>query len=111
MNDYIKGWNEQMSLEDTKNLAYWERNMLALTLALQINISHAARGIKPSCGWYVHGEYKGWARVISIDYGKITFHVPDNFDMGDLKEIEPNWDGHSTEAKWKYVKGLCGVNK
>lgn len=110
MNDFKKGWHENMSLEDTKNLAYWERNMLALMLALQINISHHARGIQPSCGWYTHGEYDGWARVISIDSGAITFHVPDDFDLGDLPEIEPNWDGHTTEQKWDYVMSLCGVS-
>lgn len=105
MNDFAQGWHKDMSLEDTKNLAYWERNMLALMIAT----THAGHQCCGKSGWYHHGAYEGWARVISIGDGKITFHVPDDFDMGDLPEIEPNWDGHSTQEKWKYVMSICGV--
>ncbi len=90
-----------MSLEDTKNLAYWERNMLALFLANCYPISS---------GWYKEPSYPGWTRVISILNGSITFHIPDDFEIGDLRQIEPNWDGHSTEEKWKRISRICGIN-
>lgn len=95
--NYQEGWNEAMSLEDTKNLAYWERNMLALLLAKLVG---------GESGWYFHGEYEGWSRVISLYGGKVTFHVPDDFDLSSLKEIEKNWDGHTTFDKWENVKRL-----
>jgi len=92
----VKVWHEGMSDSDSKDLAYWERNMLALHYA---------------DGWYVDCEnnYPGWKRVLSLEKGRITFHIPDDFQVGNLKEIKPNWDGHTTEAKWwriMHKKGL-----
>lgn len=70
--------------------AYWERNMLALNYA---------------DGWYndTDNNWDGWHRVLSLENGKMTFHIPDNFDVGNLPEIKPNWDGHTTEQKWNKV--------
>ncbi|MMZ43531.1 hypothetical protein D1872_50850 [compost metagenome] len=111
-------WNEDMSIEQQKDLAYWERNMLALYFGVYANRAWdaynklmIAQGKSPDtqpapCGWYAHvGEgFEGWSRVISLFDGKLTFHVPDNFYMGtELPEIEPNWDGHTTEEKWRRV--------
>lgn len=98
-------WSPDHTLEQTKDGAYWERNMLALTLA-QITNSVYNSG---KSGWYRHGDdsYTGWSRVISIANGHLTFHVPDDFDLGDLPEIEPNWDGHTTEEKWNRVMKFC----
>lgn len=86
----IKTWNPKMTDAESKDLAYWERNMLALYYA---------------DGWYFDHDnnYPGWLRVLSLDGGKITFHIPDNFMLGDLPEIKPNWDGHSTDEKWMRV--------
>lgn len=112
MNKYSEGWHEEMSTEETKKLAYWERNMLALLVATLNNDLDNRTGCKQppfGSGWYHHGEWDGWARVISIDEGRITFHVPDDFDLGDLPQIEPNWDGHTTKEKWKRVMAFCGV--
>jgi hypothetical protein len=106
MKPYV--WEEGMSLEEQKNGAYWERNMLALLLANYMNWSEKDINKTP-CGWYLHGEWEGWSRVISIGNGGITFHVPDDFDLGDLPQIEPNWDGHTTEEKWNNVMLWCGV--
>lgn len=85
-----------MSVEETKDLAYWERNVLALWMA---------------DGWYkdVENNYPGWLRVLSIDNGRVTFHIPDDFDVGKLPEIIPNWDGHTTEEKWKRILSECGI--
>ena len=111
MSDFTNGWHEDMTLEETKNLAYWERNMLALLSAKLVSLLDACFGKSGSVthGWYRHNEYNGWTRVISIANGRITFHVPDNFDLGDLPEIEPNWNGHTTAEKWEYIKDFCGV--
>ncbi len=86
----IKTWHEGMSVEETKDLAYWERNVLALNYA---------------DGWYADTEsnFPGWLRVLSLDCGRITFHIPDDFETGNLPEIKPNWDGHTTEEKWKRI--------
>lgn len=101
----IKVWDTAMSTEDSKDLAYWERNMLALMIA----ITHGGHQCCGFSGWYSHEKYEGWSRVISIGDGCITFHVPDDFDLGDLKRIEPNWNGHSTQEKWKHIMKICGV--
>jgi len=103
-------WNENMSVEETKDGAYWERNMLALLLGKVMNNFNDQR-LEPVCGWFPHqGEpYEGWSRVISLGSGQITFHVPDAFNLGDLPQIEPNWDGHTTEQKWLNIMALCGV--
>jgi hypothetical protein len=101
-------WREGMSTEETKDGAYWERNMLALYMAIKLNDIYEGEGYTTDSGWYLHGEYEGWARVISIADGTITFHVPDDFDLGNLPKIEPNWDGHSTEEKWEKMMKFCG---
>lgn len=86
----IKTWNKDMTIEETKDLAYWERNVLAL---------------KYADGYYddLENNYPGWLRVLSLDNGKITFHIPDDFNVGNLLKIQPNWDGHTTELKWKRI--------
>ena len=92
----IKIWNKDMSAEETKDLAYWERNVLAL---------------KYADGWYKDFEsnFPGWLRVLSLENGSITFHIPDEFNVGDLPEIQPNWDGHTTEEKWKRILQYRGI--
>lgn len=109
----IKTWHAGMSTEETKDLAYWERNTLAL---------HFAEG------WYnddVWGKgtdgvlnftckmarYDGWRRVLSLEGGSITFHIPDDFNVGNLPEIEPNWDGHTTAEKWQRVLEKKGIQQ
>ena len=96
MRTEIKTWSKEMSLEDTKDLAYWERNVLAL---------HFAQG------WFydIDNDWPGWRRVLSLDRGAITFHIPDTFDVGTLPEIKPNWDGHTTEQKWRRILKRRGV--
>lgn len=98
-------WHEGMTDKESKNLAYWERNMLAL---------------KYADGWYnddvffkkdgslldggPQARLEGWRRVLSLDDGKMNFHIPDDFDIGArLPEISPRYDGHSTLEKWKRV--------
>jgi hypothetical protein len=106
----IRTWHPGMTVEETKDLAYWERNVLALRYAE---------------GWYFddvvrdrdgHPEhdareprYDGWRRVLSLDNGAITFHIPDDFDTGTLPEIQPNWDGHTTEEKWRRILTARGL--
>lgn len=99
-----------MSVTDTKDLAYWERNVLAL---------------KYADGWYNDDEtyvspydsfeidssprYLGWRRVLTLNNGSITFHIPDDFDVGNLPEIARNWDGHTTHEKWARILKLRGI--
>lgn len=109
-------WNEKHTDKEAKDGAYLERNYLAVLLAKTMNKYNniAYGGHVPKdyiSGWYEHGDpsYVGWQRVVSIDGGVITFHVPDDFDLGDLPEIKPNWDGSSTQEKWNYVARLCNM--
>lgn len=92
----IKTWKPDMTTEETKDLAYWERNVLALRYA---------------DGWYedLENNYPGWKRVLSLENGACTFHIPDSFDVGDLRQIEPNWDGHTTEQKWQHILRRFGI--
>ncbi len=54
-------------------------------------------------------RYEGWRRVLSLQNGSITFHVPDEFDVGNLKQIPRNWDGHSTPVKWRSILERRGI--
>ena len=105
----IYEWKDGMTAEESKNGAYWERNMLALLLARTINGHCDSLGLGPVCGWYydMDNNWHGWLRVISIESGGITFHVPDDFDLGDLPEITPNWNGYSTRGKWLKIMKRC----
>jgi hypothetical protein len=91
-----RSWNSQLSFKQAEELAYYERNMIALRFA---------------DGWYfdVENNWEGWKRVLSLDGGKMTFHIPDDFKIGDLKQIEPNWDGHTTEEKWQRIDDKFGI--
>ena len=103
-----KGWHKEMTDEESKNLAYWERNMLALLIC---NIKDKDSIV--NCGWYydIENNWDGWKRVLSISNGLITFHIPDDFNTGSLKEISPNWDGHNNEQKWTRIMQFCGITK
>lgn len=92
----IKTWHEGMSVEETKDLAYWERNVLAL---------------KYADGYYEDHDnnYEGWLRVMSLEGGKITFHIPDDFEIGNLPLIDANWDGHTTAEKWQRILADRGI--
>lgn len=121
-----RAWNSSMSDKEVSDLAYYERNMAVLYMANYTNkvwsdwlqyeksrnedISQELRKGPPS-GWYVDDreEMKGWSRVISVHEGKFTVHVPDDFVMGSLPQIPANWNGHSTEEKWKMVDKYCGI--
>jgi hypothetical protein len=89
-------YNENMTVEQVKDLAYYERNMIALRFA---------------DGWYydIENNWDGWKRVLCLDGGKMNFHIPDSFDVGTLPEIAPTWDGHSTEEKWARVDKMMGI--
>jgi hypothetical protein len=102
-------YEDGMDYVTQANGAYWERNMLALFLANQSNKLCEEMGLKHDSGYFIHGEWEGWDRVISIQNGQYTFHVPNDFDLGNLKEIQPNWDGHTTQQKWLKMMEKCGI--
>ncbi len=100
----IKTWTPGMSDKETADLAYWERNVLALHYAdgwYNDDIIERHRDTKAEIG---RGpRYPRWRRVLSLERGSITFHIPDDFDVGLLPEVAPNWDGHTTEEKWRRI--------
>ncbi len=107
----IKTWSPEMSDKDTADLAYWERNCLALYYADGWYDDDVARedDVFGSEFNIVSPRYPGWRRVLTLEYGRITFHIPDDFDVGTLPEARPNWDGHTTEEKWRRVLDSRGV--
>lgn len=100
-------YKEGMTHDEEKNCIYWERNMLALLMASIVN---KVSNDTAECGWYYDKDnnFDGFKRVISLFGGEITYHIPDDFDVGNLKEIQPNWDGHTTEKKYKRIMKVCG---
>lgn len=109
----IKVWYEGMPVEESKDLAYWERNMLALRFAdgwYDDLVNVAADLGQPFVGVGTSKpRYAGWRRVLTLDGGKMTFHIPDEFDVGNLPRVSPNWDGHTTEQKWRRVQERFGI--
>ena len=89
-------WRPGLTPEEERDIAYLERNLLVLRYA---------------DGWYfdLDNNWEGWLRVLSIDGGRLTFHIPDDFPVGNLPHIEPNWDGDSTEEKWRRVLAQRGI--
>jgi len=92
----IPCWEKDLTSEEERDIAYAERNLLAL---------------KYADGWYydTDNNWEGWKRVLSLDNGKINFHIPDHFPVGNLPEILPNWDGHTTKEKWQRVLQERGI--
>jgi hypothetical protein len=106
----IKTWHPDMTLEQQKDLGYWERNVLALRYAQGWYFDLISEpGDGPEKAIKMVPRYEGWDRVISLEDGSITFHVPNDFDLGDLPEIPANWDGHSTIEKWTRILKEAGV--
>lgn len=115
----MKVWHPGMTDKETADLAYWERNMLALRYAdgwyyddVPITWASGSEETAAKAGYALaatHPRYPGWRRVLTLDDGKITFHIPDDFDVGPLRQVESNWDGHTTEEKWQYVRKLRGL--
>lgn len=95
-------YKEGMTEKEQKDGAYWERNMLVLFVANMLNYFTETKNNR--CGWYFDTEnnWDGWKRVISLCNGKYCFHIPDDFEIiGDIPQIEPNWDGHTTKEKYE----------
>ncbi len=108
----IKTRTPDMSAHDAADLAYWERNVLALKYADgwyndDVETTEIDGGMIQSDSW--GPRYPGWRRVLSLEGGKITFHVPNDFDVGTLPQIAPNWDGHTTWEKWERILTAKGV--
>lgn len=109
----IRTWHKGMSDKETADLAYWERNVLALNYAdgwYNDDIEYREpEHPRYGAATFLAARYKGWRRVLSLEGGKITFHIPDDFDVGTLGEIAPTWDGHTTEEKWRRILTDAGV--
>lgn len=98
-----------MTDKETADFAYWERNVLALRYAEGwYNDDVILFGYEPNNGKKTP-RYAGWRRVLSLDGGKITFHIPDDFNVGTLPQIVPNWDGHTTSEKWQRILAERGA--
>ena len=91
----ITTWNKDLSAKQALDLAYWERNMLALAMAVEANLwaDECCRPADDSArpGWYYDEDHAddpswaGWLRVISLNGGEIKVHIPDSFDLGNLR--------------------------
>ncbi len=106
----MKVWNPEISEKEMIDLAYWERNMLALRYAdgwYNDDVPSEIQSSEGPVGW--QARIYGWRRVLSLEGGTITFHIPDGFSVGNLRYIDPNWDGHTTEQKWERIALERGV--
>jgi hypothetical protein len=103
----IQVYKDGMSMKEQRDVGYFERNMLALLIA---NLLRDETDEELKCGWYydTENDWDGWKRVVCLLGGSACFHVPDDFDLGHLPQIEPTYDGHTTEAKWENVMKFCG---
>ena len=120
-------WSPDQTIEEQKNGAYFERNLLALLLAVNMS-QFAIPGTNiPAAGWYRHPNdlsidlppdypyweseafsFYGWSRVISLYGGEVTFHVPDDFDLGSLPQVKATQNYLPTEEKWLAIMQMCG---
>jgi len=93
------------------NQVYNERNHVVLLAAQYENELCVHLEVPLTAGYYYDDrpEVEGFRRVISMSDGKLTWHVPDDFSLGDLPEIQPNWDGHTTEMKYQRIREWCGA--
>ena len=109
-----------MSDKESKDLAYWERNMLALRFAQgwyndDMWLEHGATQAvefdpeRTSLGGGLVPRFDGWRRVLTLLDGSMTFHIPDDFDVGNLPQVGRNWDGHTTIGKWNAVARFRGI--
>lgn len=115
----IRTWTPSMTDAETKDLAYWERNVLALHFAegwyyddVPIDWAPDAAQNAATGGYMIASHrprYQGWRRVLTLECGSITFHIPDDFDVGALPQVSPNWDGHTTEEKWGRILAARGA--
>lgn len=100
--------SEVKRLKNAVNGAYGERNIMVLVTALVINDNCKKQGVDPTCGWYNDSEgEEGFKRIISLNNGKYTFHIPDDFNVGRLPITRPNWDGHTTAEKYRRLEAYC----
>lgn len=110
----IYEWKPGLTDQEMKDGAYWERNMLALNFAdgWYYDLVNTPTMVEPFRGIKTHPRYEGWSRVLSLADGKMTFHIPDDFDVGNLKYLGgSNWDGHTTREKWQRVMAKFGIEE
>jgi len=99
-------WKEGQTSEECLIGAYWERNTILIFLGNALNLYE-----KSTNGWYHDPDAPaGWSRIISLDNGSLCFLIPDDFKIGDLfPEIEKNWNGHNTAAKWSKIMAMNSI--
>lgn len=119
MKGYV--WKEGTPAEVEADGAYWERNMMALQYAARVNaldhffkvnvLEHDKTEYVYPCGWYfdTDNNWEGWKRVITLDCGSIAFHIPDDFEVGNLPQVKANWNGHTTQEKWNQIAKTAGI--
>lgn len=109
----VRTWTPGMSAHDAADLAYWERNVLALHYAdgwYNDDVEEYEYDVNSMLATDTWGpRYRGWRRVLTLEGGEITFHIPDDFEVGSLPEVFRNWNGHTTGEKWALVLGRRGV--
>jgi hypothetical protein len=94
-----------MNLEDSKNNAYKERDMLVCALS-KLFPSHLQRHPDADKDW--EDDWR-WIVFIQLPTGQATWHIHDSdlewFDhLSRDKHVD--WDGHTTEEKYKRLAGL-----
>ncbi len=93
--------------EVTIGEVYTERNMV---IALAARLARVL-GMRTDIGYDKDAE-EGWKSVLYIDLpsGQVSWHIPDKDlkHFGDQPVYEGEWDGHSTETKYRRVNNPIG---
>jgi len=93
-----------MIMTDKINEVYWERNQLVAVLS-KLFPSHLSRHPDDDKDWE-----DDWRTIVCIHtpVGQATWHVHDDEknDFSHLEEKSNDWDGHSTEEKYKRLSML-----
>jgi len=101
---------EQMitALTASKDIAYAERNRFLKLFSIMAEEAHLARHPDSDTAWE-----DDWRNIVCVHtkQGQMSFHIHDSelANFSHLKMQANDWDGHTTEEKWKRFEQLCVV--
>lgn len=100
--EWVKLESENVRLREAKDGAYRERNQLVAFLS-KLYPSHRARHPASDETW--ENDWR-WIICIHSPFGQLSWHIHDS-DLPMFEHLETNlndWDGHSTEEKYRRLE-------
>ena len=98
---------DRQAFEEAKNNAYRERDMLVCALS-KLFPSYLARHDESDTSW--EDEWR-WIVFIDLPTWQVSWHIHDSErDMFNHLEVkENNWDGHSTDEKYRRLQAIKSI--